>query len=346
MKSMVLTGIRQMEMIDKEIPMLKNEDDILIKLGVVGVCGSDVHYYNNGKIGRQVVKYPFTVGHEGAGIIEEVGQAVSGFKSGDRIAFDPAMPCKECDQCKIGRSHTCRHLRFLGCPGQAEGCLSEYIVLPESCCYKIKDSMSLEQAAITEPLSIGVYAVEQSVNMTGKTVGILGVGPIGLSCLLPSKYYGAKSVYVTDKIDSRIRLAKSLGAKWGGNPEKNDIVKHITDIEPLLLDVVFECCGDQEALDQAIKLLKPGGKLMIVGIPEFDRVSFNIDDLRHKEICIQNVRRQNECIQKAVDLVDNKSIDVMPMITHRFPFNKTKDAFELVADYRENVVKAMIDFNI
>lgn len=148
MKSMVLTGIKAMQMIDVPKPMIANDNDVLVKMKVIGVCGSDVHYYVSGKIGSQVVKYPFPVGHEGAGVVEAVGKAVKTVKPGDRIAVEPAMPCYQCDQCLAGRPHTCRKLKFLGCPGQADGCFSEYIVMPERSCIKIPDTMSFDEAAI------------------------------------------------------------------------------------------------------------------------------------------------------------------------------------------------------
>lgn len=344
MKAMKLTGIRQMEMMDVPTPKIVNDDDVLIKMASVGVCGSDVHYYVNGKIGSQIIKYPFAVGHESAGVVVEVGSAVKRVKPGDRMAVEPAMPCWKCDQCLAGRPHTCRKLRFLGCPAQAEGCLSEYIVMPETSCFPIPESMSFDEASISEPLAIGVYAVKRSVPMNGAKIGILGSGPIGLSVLMPARAQGAEKIYVTDKIDERLDVAKRAGADWIGNPNKEDIVKLINSAEPAQLDVVFECCGQQEAMDQALEILKPGGKLMLIGIPTTNRVSFSIDNLRHKEICIQNVRRQNHCVQSALDMIANKDFDVNVMVTHNFAFEQTKEAFDLVADYKDGVVKAMINF--
>jgi L-iditol 2-dehydrogenase len=343
MRSIQLTGIRQMEM--REVPQtqIKSDNDVLIKMTHVGVCGSDVHYYTTGRIGSQIVEYPFTVGHEGAGIVEAAGTAVTRVKPGDRIAIEPGTPCHECDQCLAGREHTCRKLTYLGCPGQADGCLSDYIVMKEDSCFPIPDHMTLEEAALSEPLSIGVYGVKQSIPMKGAKICILGIGPIGLSVLMPALAQGAGKIYVTDKLDDRLKLAKNAGASWTGNPLKQNIVSDITEQEPLLLDAVFECCGQQEALDQAIELLKPGGKLMLIGIPETDRVSFNIDYLRRKEICIQNVRRQNQCVQSAIDMISRKDFDVNIMTTHRFKLEECKAAFDLVADYRDGVVKAMIE---
>ncbi len=213
-----------MQMQEVPDPILVNDSDVLIKMKVIGVCGSDVHYYTSGKIGSQVVKYPFPVGHEGAGEVAKIGTSVKRVKVGDRIAIEPAMPCWECDQCKAGRPHTCRKLKFLGCPGQAEGCLSEYIVMPETSCFPIPDQMSYDEAAISEPLAIGVYAVNESIPMEGAKVGILGFGPIGMSVMLPALAKGASKVYVTDKVDERVDLAKKNGAVYSGNPDKSDVV--------------------------------------------------------------------------------------------------------------------------
>jgi L-iditol 2-dehydrogenase len=346
MKAFKLTGIRQMRLMEVPDPRIVNDNDVLIKMEAVGVCGSDVHYFETGRIGSQVVQYPFTVGHEGAGVVAAVGSAVTAVKPGDRIAIEPAMSCGTCDQCKVGRPHTCRKLRFLGCPKQAEGCLSEYIVMPEGCCFRISDRTTLDEAALSEPLAIGVYAVKLSIPMKKAKVGVLGAGPIGLSVLLPAKAQGADKVYITDKINGRLSLAERAGAIRGGNPAEEDVVARIKTMEPGGLDVVFECCGQQDALDQAVELLKPGGKLLLIGIPPtVDRVTFLIDKLRHKEVCIQNVRRQNHCVRPALDMIDRRDFDVGIMATHRFPFSRTLEAFELVAGYRDGVVKAMIHFD-
>lgn len=344
MNTMMLTGIRQMEMQQVPDPMLVKETDVLIRMKVIGVCGSDVHYYKSGRIGSQVVQYPFPVGHEGAGEVVRTGTAVTRVRPGDRIAIEPAMPCWECDQCLAGRPHTCRKLRFLGCPGQADGCLSEYIVMPETSCFPIPDHMSYDEAALSEPLAIGLYAVNSSIPMKGAKVGILGFGPIGFSVMLPALAKGADKVFVTDKVDERVEIARKNGAAYAGNPDKDDIVQEITSLEPNMLDVVFECCGKQEAADQAIALLKPGGKLMIIGIPEFDKWSFPSDQMRRKEITIQNVRRQNETLDETLEMISGSKVNVKPMATHRFPFSETKAAFDLVSGYRDGVMKAMIDF--
>ncbi len=342
MKAQALTGIRQMTMLDVPDPVLERADDVLLRLTAVGVCGSDIHYYTTGRIGSQVVQYPYRVGHECAAVVEAVGRAVTTLKPGDRVAVDPAIWCGACDQCRAGRCHTCRNLKFLGCPGQAEGCLSERIVMPAASCFKIPAGLSDETAALIEPLSIGVYAVAQSIPMRHAAVGILGAGPIGLSILLAARAAGADRLYVTDKLVPRLEAAARAGAAWTGHPDRADIVAEISRAEPRLLDCVFECCGQQEALDQAVRLLKPGGTLMLVGIPAANRISFEIDLLRRRELRLQNVRRQNDKVRETIELVASGKLQPDFMITHRFPFSQSRQAFDLVAAYADGVIKAMI----
>jgi L-iditol 2-dehydrogenase len=344
MKAMVLTGIRQMEMMEWPDPIITKDTDVLLKLEAVGVCGSDIHYYSTGRIGSQVVQFPYPVGHESGGTVVKVGEGVTAVKPGDRVAIEPAISCGKCDQCLEGRPNTCRNIKFLGCPGQIDGCLSEYIVMPEECCFSIPDHMSFAEAAISEPLAIGVYAVKQSIPMKGAKVGILGFGPIGMSVLLPAKAYGADTFYVTDKIDDRLQLATEVGASWTGNPDKIDVAEAVNREEKMQLDVVFECCGQQDAIDNALEILKPGGKLMLIGIPEVDKLCFTMDLMRRKEITVVNVRRQIHCVQEALDLIADGRVDVSKMTTHNYSFKDTKAAFDLVEGYQDGVMKAMINF--
>ncbi|NLX04513.1 MAG: alcohol dehydrogenase catalytic domain-containing protein [Phycisphaerae bacterium] len=344
MKAIRLTGIKQTELVDLPAPTIRHPHHVLLKLEKVGVCGSDVHYYATGRIGSQIVQYPFIVGHECSAVVVETGRDVRNLKPGQLVAVDPAMVCHECDQCRQGRENTCRKLRFLGCPGQSEGCLCEYIVMPADCLFPVANPVTADRAALAEPLSIGVYAVKQSRLPDAADVAVLGSGPIGLSVLLAAKADRAANVFVTDKIDSRGSVAKNAGATWAGNPDRLDAVKTILDQRPAGMDVVYECAGEQDTLDQAVDLLKPGGRLMLIGIPRVERVSFTIDRLRRKELTVTNVRRQNGCVHPAIDLIASGQIDVDFMVTHRFPLEKTQQAFDLVHDYRDGVVKAMIDF--
>jgi L-iditol 2-dehydrogenase len=342
MKAAALTAVRKFEMHQIPEPRIVRDTDVLIRIKTVGVCGSDIHYYTAGRIGDQVVKFPFIVGHEASGVVEETGRGVTRVRTGQRIAIDPSVSCGECDQCRSGREHTCRNVLFLGCPEQLEGCLCEFIVLPEQNCFPIPDSMTFELATLVEPLAIGAYTVERSAPSAIANAAILGVGPIGMSVFHVLRTMKTGRIYVTDRIDNRLALARQLDPAWSGNPDRVDVVAQVLHHEPLALDIVYECSGDAKALVQAVRLLKPGGKLIQVGIPEPDTISLPIHELRRKEITIINIRRQLRCTQKAIDLVATKAVALDPMITHRYSLDQAGTAFDLVAGYKDGIMKAMI----
>jgi L-iditol 2-dehydrogenase len=344
MKALVLKGKRHFELDDIAPPVLNNDNDVLIRVGAVGICGSDIHYYSEGKIGDQRVQYPFIIGHECTGIVEQIGDDVTHVKPGDRIAIDPAVSCGTCEQCSQKRPHTCENLRFLGHPGQLSGCLSEYILMPQENCYFLKDNITLKQGVLVEPLSIGIYAARFINTTNSKKIGVFGVGPIGISVLTAIQELKINSIYITDRIDHRLNVAQNAGAQWTGNPDTSDIVKEIKEKEPHLLDAVFECCGEQEAINQAIELLKPGGKLIIVGIPTVDRINIDIHTLRRKEISIINVRRQNNCIGEAIEYISNYDGRLDFMLTHTFSLQQAKEAFDMVEGYNDGVIKGVIEF--
>ena len=342
MKAMVLVAIEKLELVDVPEPAPPGPRDVLLEVAAVGVCGSDLHYFNHGRIGSLVVHYPMILGHECSARVLAVGSAVTRVRPGDRVAVEPAVSCGVCDQCRAQRRHTCRQLKFLGCPGQLSGCLCERIVLPEECCFPIASATTLDQAVLVEVLSIAVYAVRRGEIRPGATVGILGAGPIGLAILLVLRQAGFRTACVTEPLAARRALAAQLGAGWVGDPYAADAAQVFGPREPLGLDVVFECCGRQEAVDDALRLLKPGGTLMMVGIPTVDRISLTIDMARRKEVRFQNVRRQNECLPAALELIERDGLPVQQLHTHTFPFDRAAEAFNLVANYRDGVVKALI----
>jgi threonine dehydrogenase-like Zn-dependent dehydrogenase len=187
--------------------------------------------------------------------------------------------------------------------------------------------------------------VQLAGGLKGRKIGILGSGPIGLSVLLAAQIAEASAIYVTDRLDYRLEVAQQQGATWTGNADRTDIVSSIIQREPLELDVVFECCGQQAALDQAVKLCKPMGKVMIVGIAETDRSSFALHDVRRKGLTFVNVRRQNECVDPVINLIDEGKLKPDFMITHRFSLDQAGKSFELLADYRDGIIKAMVDMD-
>jgi L-iditol 2-dehydrogenase len=342
MKAQALVGLQKMSLVDWDKPVISNDDDVLLRVRVIGVCGSDVHYYTRGRIGSQVVEYPYLIGHECSAVVEEVGAGVSGVKVGDEVAVEPAVSCLQCDQCRIERENTCRNLSFLGTPGQGDGCMCEYIVMPERNCYVTSGDMSLEEAALCEPFTIGVYSAVQGGACAGQIAAILGAGPIGLSVLKALKYFGVDKVYMTDKLDYRCDFAAGCGADWVGNPENTDVAGDIRAAEKGGIDVAYECAGQQSSIDECLEVLRPGGTLVLVGIPQESRISFSIDKLRRKEISVVNIRRQNRAGGRAIEMVASGGVNVADMITHRFGLADAGEAMELVGNYRDGVIKAVV----
>jgi L-iditol 2-dehydrogenase len=342
MKAMVLNDIGKMQLTEWPMPKIKKDDDVLLKVKVVGVCGSDVHYYETGRIGENVVSFPYLLGHECSAVVQEVGTGVKNLKPGHQVVVDPAAWCSQCDQCKVQRENTCRNLTFLGTPGQGDGCLCEYIVMPEKSCFNTKNRITLEQAALCEPFTIGLYAVRQSQLKPEHKIAILGSGPIGLSCMKAAKAQGTTHIYMTEKIAERVEMAQKNGALWVGNPDKTDVVAKMLQKNPNGYDIAYECAGQQETIDQAIDLLKPGGKLILIGIPRQERISIVIDSARRKEITVINVRRQNRTTEDAIDLLVKNKVSLDFMVTHRYAFQDAPKAFELLKDYKDGIVKAIV----
>jgi L-iditol 2-dehydrogenase len=345
MRVAYFTGLRTIEIRQQPEPQIDQPDSVMLRIDRVGVCGSDVHYYRTGRIGDQVLQPPATLGHECSGTVVEVGPGVERLQPGDRVAVDPAIVCGQCDQCLAGRTNTCRNLQFLGGPGQALGAVADRLVLPAENCFRIPDSMTMEQAVLAEPLSIGLYALRLGQMRPGGRIAVLGAGPIGLSVLLCAKAVAPGKAYVTDPIPERREVARQCGADWIGDPHDQDPVAAIAQDEPLGLDLVFECSGDPACINQAQQLLAPGGKLVLVGIPEETEIRFDIHAMRRKELTLINVRRQKGCVGPVVRMMEEGLVNVDRLLTHRFPLESIHEAFNLVADYRDGVIKAILDLS-
>lgn len=343
MKKAYLTGIRRIELRDVPDPKVAAPDDVLIRLEAIGVCGSDLHYYRDGRIGEQVVQFPFAVGHECAGTVVQAGPA-AGVRVGQRVAVDPLVACGQCDQCLAGRENTCRSQMFLGCPGQLEGSNAELLLMPGRCALPIADSVTFEQAVMAEPFAIGLWAVRLAGAIAGKRIVILGCGPIGLCVLQALQASGPCDVFAIDLLEPRAALARRTGADAAEavNAADAEAAAAILTRHPLGVDLVFECAGVQETIDLAGKVLTPGGRLVVVGIPPISRLSFDMNYYRRKELSVQNVRRQNGCAKDALALIAAGKVDLGPQITHRFRLAQVQEAYDLVADYNDGVVKAVI----
>jgi L-iditol 2-dehydrogenase len=308
----------------------------------VGICGSDIHYYATGRIGDQVVRYPFVLGHEGSG---EIARGTGRFPAGLPVYIEPAMPCHRCDQCLLGRENTCRNLKFLGNPLESAGCMSEEIALPEDCIVPVPEWMTLEEAVLLEPLSIGVHATRRSGASNGCSAAIVGAGPIGLSVLLGLSQLDPHRVFVSEVVEARRQAAERLGASRSFNPGNEGAASSIFETAGGGVDVAFECAGSQESIDDATGMVKPGGTLVLIGIPEgTGRISYDPHLARRREVTVVNVRRQNKCVEQAMSILERRREAAKVMITHRFPPSRAKYAFDLVESKQDGAIKALLEF--
>jgi L-iditol 2-dehydrogenase len=231
----------------------------------------------------------------------------------------------------------------MGAPDGELGAVAEFRVVPAENCFPIPAGMTLDEAALVEPLSVGLHAVRLAELPPAARIGILGAGPIGLSVLLCAKAAGGCTAYVTDLLDQRLAVARACGADWAGNATHGEAAAAILQKEPQGLDVVFECSGDPMCVDEGQKLLAPGGTLMLVGIPPTNRVIFDAHRMRRKELVFKSVRRQRNCVGPVIEMMAAGQLDPRPLLTHRFPLDRIAEAFDLVARYGDGVVKAVIE---
>ncbi|MBC7187721.1 MAG: alcohol dehydrogenase catalytic domain-containing protein [Calditrichaeota bacterium] len=341
MYAVLLSGRRTVEVGKVPRPQLDEPGQVLLRMAYAGICGSDLHYYRDGRIGDQKVRFPMIVGHEGTAQVVEVSEGVTKLRSGQDVVLDPALVCGACDQCRTGRANTCRALRFLGSPGGPAGCMAEYLVMPESCCHPLPPQVSRRQGVLAEPLSIALHTLRLLGPHLPQTMAILGAGPIGLCLLAAASANGVRGIYVTDPLDWRCEAALRLGAEWAASPNTTDMLREILGAMPGGVEVVVECCGEQAALDQALQLLAPGGKLAIVGIPRTNKVRLDINLLRRKELTILNVRRQNACLAEALTLLAGQLHD-LALVTHEYPLCDAPRAFAAAAAYEHGIIKAVV----
>jgi len=343
MKVAYLVGKKKIVIEEEKEPEIRNDNDVLVRIKCVGICGSDVHYFFEGKIGDQIVKDRIILGHEASGEVVEFGKNVKKFRKGDKVAIEPGISCGKCEFCIRGRPNICPFVRFLGTP-PVDGALREYIVMPEENLIKIPEGLGYEEGVLSEPLAIGIYAVKLSGLKIGDDIAILGAGPIGLSILFSARESGANRIFVSDLIDERIEFAKKIGADFTVNANKEDIteiVKKITDNRGV--DISFESAGKKETFRQVIHTSRIGGKSVLVGIPSEDIVEFEAHIMRRKELELINVRRSAFCTEIALNLIKNSKLPFKEIVTHRYQFEKIEDALNLVSEYRDGVIKCVIN---
>lgn len=336
-----MTGINKMEIRDIEMPKLR-EKDVMVKLEYVGICGSDVHYLEHGKIGDFIVNGDFILGHECAGTVVEIGSGVQNLKVGDKVALEPGITCGQCEFCKTGRYNLCPDVEFLATPPY-HGSLMNYIAFPENMCFKLPENITTKEGALVEPLAVGMHAAIQGNVRLGDSVVILGAGTIGLVTLLACKAYGATDITVVDVIPKRLEYARKLGATATINAAEADVFAEVEKMTGKKgVDIVIETAGSARTISQTPYLIKNGGTIVLVGLAPQDIIEFNFSKIMAKEAQIKSVFRYRNIYPTAIKAIAKGIIDITGIVTHEFNFEDTAKAFDYVINNKQDVVKAVI----
>jgi len=303
--------------------------DAVVQLEAVGVCGSDTAYYTVGRIGDYIVDAPIILGHECAGKVVAVGAEVTQVQVGDRVAIEPGKPCRDCAECMAGRYHLCPDLVFFATPPY-DGSLVQRMAIDERQLFRIPDTMSYEEGALCEPLSVGIWACKRAGLQPGDRVLVTGAGPVGLLAAQVARAFGAASVTVADIADFRLEMAQELGFE----------TEHAGESTSRDFDVLLECSGAPNALADGLWRLGTNGRAAMVGMPKQD-VTLALSRLNVNELTIGLVNRYAHTWPIAIELVASGRVDVASLVTHRFPLDETADAL-LLAKHVPDSVKAVI----
>ncbi|WP_189091176.1 NAD(P)-dependent alcohol dehydrogenase [Deinococcus ruber] len=349
-KTSLLNGIRDLSWEDRSVPA-PGPFEVRVQVQRIGVCGSDVHYYTHGRIGGFVVEAPLVLGHEVSGTVEAVGEGVTRLKVGDRVALEPGIPCRKCAYCKTGHYNLCPSMHFMATP-PVDGALSEWVIWPEDFTFAIPDSMSLDSAALLEPLAVGVWAARRGGVKMGDSVAVIGAGPIGCTTLQAAKAAGATTIIAVDLEDFRLDLARQLGATHTINARTEDPVQRIREITSGLtglpishggVDVAFETAGSVPTCRMSLEAPRPGGVTVLVGLPPVPEVALDIVSAASRETDIRGIFRYANCYPAAIGLVASGAVNLDILVTQRFDFGNTPEAFVFADTERARSMKVMID---
>ncbi len=322
-----------------EMPMPRpGPHEVLIKMKACGVCGSDIHYYSQGRTGPFVVKEPLVLGHECAGEVAAVGGEVTTLAPGDRVAIEPGIPCRRCAHCFSGRYNLCRDLFFMATPPD-HGAFREYVTWPADFCYKLPENVSCEVGATVEPLAVGLHGVRQVGLEAGESVVVLGAGPIGLVSVGAAAAYGAGRIVAVDMIDARLDFARRMGATETVNAGKEDVAQVLGESA----DVVLDCVGSRKTVEQGVTLARAGARICWIGMAD-DRIEVPLVAAQAKELRFETVWRYANVFQKGVDLLASGRLNTEPMITHRFEFPDVAEALRFTAENPDKTLKVMVTF--
>ncbi len=337
-----LHNVLDLKIDDLPVPEPK-DGEVLLRVKAVGVCGSDVHHYAEGGIGDERVIEPMVLGHEFAALVEAVGPGVKGVKAGDRVAVDPARSCGVCEHCRQGNPNLCPDVRFCGTP-PINGALRQFMAYPSENLFPLPRSIDYAEGAMLEPLGVAIHSVDLGKLRVADTVAVLGCGPIGLLVIELARLSGVSQIFATELLPSRLEAAQRLGATTVINAEREDPVEKIRRATGGRgVDVAFEAAGALETPQQAAEVTRPGGRVVLIGIPSEDETPFKASTIRRKGLTLKLVRRMKHTYPRAITLVEQGMADVSSLITHRFPLERAREAFELVRTYADGVIKAVIE---
>lgn len=320
------------------------ENSVMVKLEYIGICGSDLGFYESGMVGPDPVPFPIVLGHECAGTVVQVGPKVTKVRVGDKVCLEPGVPCGHCEFCRSGNYNLCPDVDFMAAPPFKHGALMEYVVHPEEFTYKLPDNIDTLDGVMMEPFSVGYHAAEQGDVCFGKKIVILGAGCIGLMTIMACRLMGAVDIIAVDLYDSRLEMAKRAGASVVINPKEQNLTAEIMKLFPAGADLVYETAGSEITTKQSGALVKPGGTICIVGMTHTP-VPFDFFEIQLKEAAIKTVFRYRNSYEKVIDAVAKGLVKPKEIITNIFSFEGSDEAFKTSLADKQNIVKAVIKIN-
>lgn len=341
MKTAVMTDIMEVEIQERPIPT-PADDEVLVKIENVGICGSDLHYYEAGRIGNFIVKPPFVLGHEAGGTVVEVGKSVTHLKVGDRVALEPGKTCGECEFCKAGKYNLCEDVVFFATP-PIDGVFQEYVAHEAALCFKLPENVSTLEGALIEPLAVGMHAAMQGGAHVGQTAVVTGAGCIGLVSVLALKAMGVSKVYVIDIMEKRLQKALELGADGVINGKEEDAVAKVMELtNGRGCDLSIETAGTQITTTQLMQMAKKGSTIVLVGYSASGEVTLPIGMALDKELTFKTVFRYRNIYPTAIEAVANGKIKIKDIVTDSFALDDIKNAMDSCVKNKADIVKGVI----
>ena len=341
MQALVLERAEQLALREFAVAERLGPRDVRVAIHTVGICGSDVHYYRHGRIGPFVVREPMVLGHEAAGTVAEVGDQVAALGVGDRVAMEPGIPDPNSRAARLGLYNLDPAVRFWATP-PVHGVLRPTVVHPAAFTFRIPDSISFAEAAMVEPLAVGMHAAAKARIVPGDVAVVLGAGPIGMVTALAALAGGCSRIVIADPVAAKLELAAALGPVvpvLAGNESPAEVARALTG--GWGADIVFECSGAAAAAAGVVEPLRPGGCAVLVGMPG-EPIAFDVVAAQVKEARVETVFRYAHVYPRALALLESGAIDMRPLITDTFPFTDSVAAFEFAAAMPESSVKAQI----